>query len=101
MNKIFLIILLIIVAFVATILARTFILKSSIKKPINKANFDASTLYAKAPENLSNALKIKTISHANYNNFDFSKFEEFINFVQRTYPNIFNTVEFTRVNNKT
>ena len=51
MNKIILISLLILVAFIATILARTFILKSSIKKPINKANFDASTLYEKAPEN--------------------------------------------------
>ena len=99
MNKLILISLLILVAFIATILARTFILKSSIKKPINKPNFDASALYERAPENLSNALKIKTISHANYENFDLYKFEDFINFVQNTYPSIFNTVEFTRVNN--
>lgn len=99
MNKLFLIFILILVAFVATILARTFILKNSIKKPIDKPNFDASTLYEKAPENLSNAIKIKTISHANYSNFDLSKFEDFINLVQNTYPSIFNTVEFTRVNN--
>lgn len=99
MNKLFLIFILILVAFFATILARTFILKSSIKKTINKPNFDVSSLYEKAPENLSKAIKIKTISHANYKDFDLSKFEEFINFVQSTYPNIFNTVEFTKINN--
>ena len=52
-----------------------------------------------ALEHFSNGLKIQTISNPDYSATDFSKFEEFIRYIQRTYPLIFEKCEVNYVNN--
>ncbi len=42
----------------------------------------------KAAENLSKAIKIKTISYADYERVDYKLYEEFLAFLDNTYPNI-------------
>lgn len=46
--------------------------------------FDLQT----AIQNLSDAIKIKTISYSDYNKMDFKLFEEFMLFLDQSYPNI-------------
>ncbi len=52
----------------------------------------------KAARNLSEAVKIKTISNIDYTKFDFDKFEEFISFIERTYPLVHQNLSKERVN---
>lgn len=52
-----------------------------------------------AIRNLSEAIKIKTISNIEYDKIDFSEFDRFINFLQNTYKLTHSQLEFTRVNN--
>jgi len=47
----------------------------------------------------SGGLKFKTISRSDYKSADFSEFEGFISYLQKSYPLVFKKTEFKRVNN--
>lgn len=52
-----------------------------------------------AIKNLSTAIKIKTVSNSNYDELDYKPFDEFIEFLSNTYTNVYNTMEFKKINN--
>ena len=51
-----------------------------------------------AVNNLSKAVKIKTVSNGNYE-LNYEPFDEFIEFLNNTYTNVYKTMEFKRINN--
>lgn len=88
-----------IIIFVIVILVKT-----NNFKPIKLNNqgehyIDNSIDIEKSSLNLSEAVKIKTISNADYSKFDYEKFEEFIFFLEKTYPLVHEKLEKQRINN--
>ncbi len=52
-----------------------------------------------AIKHLSGGVQLPTVSHTDYSLTDYTKFEEFINYVQTSYPVVFERLEFQRINN--
>ncbi|MDR1531527.1 MAG: M20/M25/M40 family metallo-hydrolase [Clostridiales bacterium] len=52
----------------------------------------------KAIQRLSKAIQIPTVSNVNYGETDFKPFDDYILFLEESYPVFFKTCEFTRVN---
>ena len=49
-------------------------------------------------KNLSEAIKIKTVSNSDYEKINFSEFDKFIEYLKNTYKLVHSHLEFTRVN---
>jgi carboxypeptidase PM20D1 len=74
---------------------RTFTLQSKQPKPKPtkvEINQDA------AVEHLSKAITFKTVSYQDRSKFDFSEFQKFIDFLQRSFPAVYEKLEFEKVN---
>ncbi len=95
LKKILSIIIFIIVAFAAYLLFNTITFKSrQIKyEAVNKIKIDPSSV-----NHLSEAIKIKTISHEQPEDFDSTAFKAFTDFLLESYPNVHNTLIKTSIN---
>ncbi len=54
---------------------------------------------SRAVNNLAQAIKIKTISNTDYNETDWNKFKELIDFLKESYPKVFSKLQWELVNN--
>lgn len=55
--------------------------------------------YENEIKHLSDALKIKTVSKTCYEEKTFSPYDEFVDYLEKTYPLFYSKVEFNRINN--
>lgn len=92
------IILVLIVGFVTVVLYRTAKFKPLETKNEREQYIDNSIDIEKSQNNLSDAIKIKTISNTDYDKFDYEKFEQFITFLEKTYPKTHKKLDRQRIN---
>ena len=98
LKKIFYLIVVLLSLFIVFTVGKTIFLVQKIN------NNNSSKLLVQAPskealERYSKGLRIKTISSSKYEETNFAAFDEFINYLKKTYPILFTKAEFTIVNN--
>ena len=83
-------------AVLSIILLRTLAFRTA--RPLQEAPFEDETDMAGAARNLSEALKIRTVSCEDYEKTDFSQFAQFLKYLEATYPNVYAALEHETVN---
>lgn len=85
----------IITIFAVVTLAKTFVVTS--KQPTAK-KVSASVDEQAAISHLSEAVKFKTISQDERSKIDYEAFEQFLTFLEKTYPAVYDTLDVQRIN---
>lgn len=88
----------IIIVFITVILFNTYRFKPITFDTEVKHYIDNSIDIEKSAANLSEAIKIKTISNSDYKKFDYEQFEKFISFLEKTYPLVHEKLNKKRIN---
>lgn len=90
-------ILILLAVFILITLIRAIFFKAP---PVKKEEFPEESVNEKrAADNLSEAIKIKTISHEDESLTDWNEFERFHAFLRKAYPKIHSTMEITKISN--
>jgi len=96
MKKFILCLVVLLTVFTAFCFYRFFKDEAAVKSCVFKEKTDLPSQEALA--RFSDGLKFKTVSNSFYNETDFQEFENFITYIQKAYPEIFEKCEFVRVN---
>ncbi|GHV81530.1 carboxypeptidase S [Spirochaetia bacterium] len=92
-----LIVLAVVLLTVVVVFARTFAFKPPASPP-KVPPYDPGEAAPEVLERLSKAIAIPTVSAQNYADTNFAPFDEFITFLQKSYPLFHKTTELTRIN---
>ena len=99
MNKLIYMIVILFFFVLAIMFIKTFIDLKTFPKNTFILNEEVILPTDRALEHFSGGLKIQTISNPIYNETDFEKFDEFIEYLKSTYPLIFSKCVVTFINN--